>query len=184
MVLLQIYRLSQSVSAMSGKLEGTNGSCKRTWHVAVSVNFPKAVEDLCVLRLHPLTDSYEYLWPLFCIHTQNNLQLRSASPERRNKQIHTVQVNTHQPVDTCASGCSDQRKRMHTFKHSLKQIEYESAENLGVFQTKSTTSPQLSNTSPACLFTRTHSTLSLKVSPTCRVVSMHGRFKHQTKQNK
>jgi len=50
---------------------------------------------------------------------------------------------------------------MHTFKHSLKQTEYESSENLGVFQTESTTSPQLSNTSPACLFTWTHIALSL-----------------------
>lgn len=145
--------------------------------------FPKSCRrSLCFKTIHPPTDSYEYLWPLFSIHTQNNLQLRSASPERRNKQIHTSKY-------TPASGhmrqwVSDQRKRTHTFKHSLKQTEYESAETLGVFQTESMTSPQLSNTSPACLFTHTHTALSLKVSPTCRADSMHGRFTHQTKQNK
>lgn len=90
MVLLQIYRLSQSVSKMSGKLEGTNGLRKRTRRVAVTLNFPTAVEDPCVFRLYTHSQTHTNVCDLLLVYTsQNPLQLRSASPVRRNKQIHT-----------------------------------------------------------------------------------------------
>lgn len=139
-------------------MSGNKHFMQRTWHEAVCLNF---LQQLCVFPLYTHIQTLMNISDLLLAHIPT-IPCSSGLPPLREETSKYIQVNLHQPVDTCGSEKTHTHADWNIARSAQKRVYFRRVHDLAAVW-------------PVYL----HKHLS--VYTTCSAESMSARFTHHTK---